>query len=162
MRVGKMFRYVLIRISALVAATSISQSALAEQAKAIAESSAIPDTAVALKSGDRYVVPRNWLVVRNSNDVLLSPAEHDTTIALVSVEAAADAPSAVQKAWSLYKPGSEARKIETVTPLAPEDGWDERKSISLGSSPNDQTAVQASAFRAGSRWLVMIVDSSKG
>jgi CubicO group peptidase (beta-lactamase class C family) len=157
----KIFRCILLAVSALTAASSIWQSALAQQAKPSTESSATPDTAALLKSGDRYVVPRTWSAVRKPDYVLLSPSEHDTTIALVAVGAAADAGDAVQKAWSLYKPGSEARKIETLTPLPPEDGWDERKFVSFASSPNDQAVIQASAFRVGSRWLVMIADSSK-
>jgi CubicO group peptidase (beta-lactamase class C family) len=160
MRAKKIFRFAFLAIAALTTAAPIWQSALAGQAKPSTESSASLDTAAVLESGDRYVVPPTWSAVRSSHHVLLSPSDHDTTIALVAVEAAPDAGGATQKAWSLYKPGA-ARSIETVTPLPPEDGWDERKIVSFAASPTDQLVVQAAAFRVGSRWLVMIADSSK-
>src|ERR1700749_3445076 len=98
MHVGKIFRGVLLTVGALTAAASIRQPALAQQAKPATESSATLDTGATLKSGDRYVVPRTWSATRKPDHVLLSPSEHDTTIALVAVDAAADAGGAVQKA----------------------------------------------------------------
>jgi CubicO group peptidase (beta-lactamase class C family) len=153
--------HTLLVASALMAAALTWQLALAKEAKSSTEPSAKADMAAVLKSGDRYVVPRTWSAVRTSDHVLLSPPEHDTTIALIPVEAVADAGGAVRKAWPLYKPGSEPRKIETLTPLPPEDGWEERKSVSFVSSPNDQEVILALALRKGSRWLVMLADSSK-
>ncbi len=161
MHTREIFRPMLLAASALMATVLILQPALAEEAKSSTETSANIDAPAALRSGDRYVVPRTWSAVRKSDHVRLSSPDHDTTIALVSVDADTDAGGAVLKGWHLYKPGSEARKIEILTPLPPEDGWDERKSVSFVSSPADPAVIQAFALRKGSHWLVMIADSSK-
>ena len=43
---------------------------------------------------------------------------------------------------------------------APRDGWEERRAYHYETSPNERATVFAQAWRAGTQWVVLIVDAS--
>ncbi len=120
---------------------------------------AAKDTPSATPAGTTFTLPAEWSTTTNGSMVLLALPESDSHIAIVDVKAK-DADAAVAAAWAAYQPGFK-RPLKIALPLAPRNGWDERKSYQYETSPNERVVVQALALRAGDAWTVAIVDGTE-
>ena len=118
------------------------------------------DTPSKTTSGAGFTLPQTWSLAPGANLVVANPPETDTHMALVDAGEAADAKSAIGKAWSLYRPDAH-RVLKLIAPRAARNGWDERQVADYETSPNEKAAVQALALRSGKRWTVVIVDGSE-
>ncbi len=133
---------------------------LAQPAAAVAERVSA-DTPRATAAGTTYTLPTGWGATTKGSLVLLDLPEADSRIALVDVDAkdAKDSDAAVAAAWAAYRPDSK-RPLKLATSQAPRNGWEERRFYNYETSPNERMTVFALALRAGTTWLVAIVEAS--
>jgi CubicO group peptidase (beta-lactamase class C family) len=122
---------------------------------------AAADTPSATPAGTTYVLPSAWTATVQGPLVLLSPPEPDSHMVLLDVDAksAKDADAAMATAWAAYKTGA-TRPLKLATPLAPQNGWEERRRYDYETSPNERATVFGVAYRAGTQWLALIIESS--
>ena len=116
------------------------------------------DTAQTTVEGATFIAPAGWSVVVRGAATILTPPESDSHIALVDVHAP-DGDAAVAAAWAAYRPDAKW-PLKVVTPLADQDGWQDRRSYTYETSPNDRRGVSATARRHGDVWTVSIYDMS--
>lgn len=117
------------------------------------------DTQRVTSGGARFTAPAGWSIATAANMVVLEPPEGDSHIVLVDSKAA-DAKSAVESAWTTYKPDFK-RPLRLTTPAPAREGWDERQSFSYETSPNERVVVAAIALRAGKSWTVALLDGTQ-
>ena len=110
-------------------------------------------------AGATFTAPAGWTIRRAPSMIVLNPPETDSHIVIVDVRAA-DANAAVTAAWSTYRPDFK-RPTKLVSPSPPRDGWDERKSFSYETSPNERAVIAAMPRRAGSQWTVVLLDRTE-
>jgi CubicO group peptidase (beta-lactamase class C family) len=91
--------------------------------------------------------------------VILDPPEPDSHLVLVDVHEAKDADRAVAAAWAAYRPEAK-RPLKLAVPQAARNGWEEQRRYEYETSPNERATVFAQAWRAGTQWVVIIVDAS--
>jgi CubicO group peptidase (beta-lactamase class C family) len=120
------------------------------------------DTPKATSAGATFTLPGGWGITRRGPLVVVDAPEADSHVALVDVDAkdARDADAAVAAGWAAYKPDSK-RPLKLATAQAPRNGWEERRAYSYETSPNERVVVAASAWRAGTAWVVSIIDASE-
>ncbi len=140
------------RVLAAILSLTCGPAALAQAVSA--------DTPEKTPSGATFTLPKAWSVQTRGAVVLASPPESDAHLALVDVGAAANAEAAAAKAWALYNPGR-AHPFKVLSPAPPRNGWDERASVAYETSANEKLALGADVLRKGSRWTVLITDSSE-
>jgi hypothetical protein len=120
----------------------------------IASAAAQVDTPANTPSGASYLLPAGWDSAVNGDTVVLSPAEKDLRIAIVSVNDAADGRAAADAAWKNYRPDmGHPFKLSTARP--PRNGWDEQNVVEYETSPADRLALVAIARRkakSSNRW----------
>ena len=109
--------------------------------------------------GATFTVPSGWSIASGKAVLTLQPPETDTHIVLFDAQAE-NAKSAVEAAWTAYKPESK-RPVKLVTPRPPQEGWEERQLFDYETSPNERAVVEALALRAGSAWTVLILDGTE-
>jgi CubicO group peptidase (beta-lactamase class C family) len=83
----------------------------------------------------------------------------DSRIAIVDASSP-DPDAAVAAAWKAVNPGFN-RTLRLSTPAPGRDGWDEQRSYSYETSPNEKRAVGATALRRGTAWTVWLVDGAQ-
>ena len=113
------------------------------------------DTPAKTSSGVTYVQPKAWTAATNGAVTVLTPPEGNLSVAFVEVGPAANAQAAVDRAWSLYRPGPKPVQ-RLATPAAPRDGWEERVAFSYETPPNAKQVASAMAMHRGADWTVMI------
>lgn len=138
----------------------ISFSLFSFLAVASAQETATEDTPGTTSAGNAFTQPKDWAIRTNETVIVFTAPEGDLDIAIVEAGAANDAEEAAAKAWSAYDPDAN-RQVRRVTPIRPDDGWDERASISYETSPAERVAVSALTLRKGDAWTVMIVYGSQ-
>jgi CubicO group peptidase (beta-lactamase class C family) len=129
-----------------------------------AEAPAVPqtlpaDTSRTTQAGATYTAPGGWSAADKGAVTILTPPEGDSHVALAAVEAA-DAQTAVDAAWKLYRPEMK-RPLKLVTPRPGREGWDERQVFEYETSPNERAVAEAIAFRKGSAWTVVMLDGTE-
>ncbi len=124
-----------------------------------AAESVTKDTPAATAAGATFTVPSGWTVDAKGPFVLLKAPEGDLTLVIADVPSARDADAAVAAAWSLYA-GGPKWPLKLSTAQAPRNGWEERKSYSYETSPNEKKTVAAAAYRAGTAWTAVVLDAS--
>ena len=117
------------------------------------------DTPQSTTQGATFIAPAGWSVVVRGPATILAPPEGDSHIALVDVRAA-DANAAVAAAWAAYRPDAKW-PLKVSTPLADQDGWQNRRAYSYETSPNERRDVRAQALNHGDTWTVVIGDMSQ-
>ncbi|MGZ5062639.1 MAG: serine hydrolase domain-containing protein [Usitatibacter sp.] len=110
-------------------------------------------------AGATFTAPAGWTMTTRGNLVVLESPEGDSRLALVDTEGK-DATEAMTAAWAAYRPDSK-RPLKLVTPQAPINGWEERKTFEYETSPNERKVAFAVAARAGTSWTVWIFDASE-
>ena len=109
--------------------------------------------------GATFIAPAGWSIAVRGPATILTPPEDDSHIALIDVRAA-DADAAVAAAWTAYRPDAKW-PLKVVTPLADQDGWQNRRTYSYETSPNERRDVAATARQHGDVWTVSIYDMSQ-
>lgn len=117
------------------------------------------DTPGTTVEGATFIAPAGWSVIVRGSATILTPPESDSHIALVDVHAP-DADAAVAAAWTAYRPDAKW-PLKVVTPLADQDGWQNRRTYTYETSPNDRRNVSATARRHGDVWTISIYDMSE-
>ena len=138
-------------------------------AAATAQTEAPPASATVLtadkptktRSGATFIAPKEWSLRTTARFVSVRAPEGDMTLAIVDVSTAADAAGAVAQAWKLYRPDAH-HPVRLISPLAPQNGWDESTQIEYETSPNERAAIKAFAHRSGQHWTVLIADGNEG
>ena len=114
------------------------------------------DTPQTTTLGATFIAPAAWTVTQRGPATILAPPEGDSHIALVDVRAA-DADAAVAAAWAAYRPDAKwPLKISTARPDM--DGWQDRRTYSYETSPNERRSVTVLTQRRGDVWTVAIND----
>ncbi len=104
--------------------------------------------------------PENWSLEQSGAMSVVSAPEDDLDIAVIEVGPAEDALAAAAAAWALYDPEAN-REVELTTNAAPDNGWEERVSISYATAPSEQAVVSALALRQGGNWTVVLVNGAQ-
>jgi hypothetical protein len=137
-----------------VVVSGFAPQAVAWQAKLLAA-----DTPCRTVKGNTFIAPAGWTLTVVGPATLLEPPEGGSAIVLVDVEAA-DADAAVAGAWKAYQP--DARwPLKGVTPAPPRDGWNDRKTYSYQTSPDEQREVFADVRRTNGLWTVLMFDMAR-
>jgi CubicO group peptidase (beta-lactamase class C family) len=89
------------------------------------------------------------------NAVIVSPPEADGSRSAFVDVAATDADAAVAEAWKVL---GLSPKFLLATDAAPRDGWDQRRFYDYDIPANAKRVVNASAFRKGKAWTVVVAD----
>jgi CubicO group peptidase (beta-lactamase class C family) len=143
----------------MVTMLALAAAAVASTARARAQALAA-DTPQTTTMGATFIAPAGWTVAVRGAATILEAPEHDSHIALVDVPKAADADAAVAAAWAAYRPDAKW-PLKVSTPMADNDGWENQRSYSYETSPNERRDVSARASRHGDSWIVVIVDMSQ-
>jgi len=147
----------MLRSTILALATFAGATHALAQGNAVTEQLAA-DTPRATAAGATFTAPAGWTLRTLPDAIVLDPPEADSHIALVDATAQ-DADEAVAKAWALYRPDAK-RPLKLTVPGAARNGWEERRTYQYETSPNERATIFALASRAGSAWLVAIVDAT--
>jgi len=118
------------------------------------------DTPQTTAMGTTFIAPAGWSIEVRGPATILEAPERDSHIVLVDVPKAADADAAVAAAWLAYRPDAK-RPLKVATPVADEDGWQNRRSYDYETSPNERRDVSALAGQHGEMWTVVITDMSQ-
>ena len=117
------------------------------------------DTPRTTAGGATLTAPKEWSVTVDGSVMVLLAPDGDSRIGIVE-PSTPDADTAVAAAWEAVRPGLK-RPLRLVTPGPGRDGWDEQRSYSYETSPNERRAVGALALRRGTGWTVFIVDGAQ-
>lgn len=117
------------------------------------------DTPKVTAAGATFTAPAGWSVEPKGALVVLRPPEGDLAIAIFDAAEAKDAEAAVAAAWAAYA-GGPKWPLKLAAPQAARNGWEERKSFSYETSPNEKKTVGAGAYRAGKAWTAVVLDAS--
>lgn len=137
-------------------AAAVQQEAMPASAKQVLAA----DTPLKTLDGNSFVAPVGWTLERQGAVILLSPPENDSRIVLMDISAA-DAESAVQRAWQAVDPNMK-RPLKLAQDIPPRDGWAQMKSFRYETSANDKRGVGALAAKQGERWNVVLYDVGLG
>jgi CubicO group peptidase (beta-lactamase class C family) len=110
--------------------------------------------------GVAYTQPRDWALSVKGPTTAFTAPEGNLSVAVVEVGTAKDAREAADKAWSVLAPGT-TRAVRLASIGTPNEGWDERVSITYETSPSERRTVAALALRAGASWTVMLTDGAE-
>src|SRR3984885_12415566 len=116
------------------------------------------DTPRATPGGATFTAPAGWSIVIGTASAVLTAPEQDSHVAIVDVHAS-DAPGAVAAAWADYRADSK-RPLKLATPSPARNGWEERRTFTYETSPNERATVEAIALRSGDAWTVVIIDGT--
>lgn len=145
------------RSEALVPTTSPGREA-EPPSPAVTEERLTADTPRATVQGATFIAPAGWSIAVRGPATILEAPEGDSHIALVDVRAA-DADAAVKAAWAAYRPDAKW-PLQVATPLADNNGWQDRRAYTYETSPNERRGVSVLAQRHGDTWTVAISDVS--
>jgi|CXWL01.1.fsa_nt_gi CubicO group peptidase (beta-lactamase class C family) len=116
-------------------------------------------TSGSTSAGTTFSIPSGWTMTTKGPLVVLSPAESDLRLALIDVDAK-DSDSAVAEGWAAFDPGFK-RPLESTEPGNLWNGWEEHALYVYKVSPNEKLVVKAWTWRAGKKWFVALLVSSK-
>ncbi|MDI1444337.1 serine hydrolase [Polyangium sp. 6x1] len=114
------------------------------------------DTPSKTAAGHTFIAPAGWSLRENGNAVILEAPEGGSWIALVDAQAK-DAEAALAEAWAAYRPDAEW-PLRSTWPTPNKDGWQDQRTYTYQTSPNELRTVTARTMRHGDRWTVRISD----
>lgn len=117
------------------------------------------DTPRTTAGGATLTAPKDWSIAVDGSVMVLLAPDLDSRIGIVE-PSATEADTAVAAAWEAVRPGVK-RPLRLVTPAPGRDGWDEQRSYSYETSPNERRVVGALALRRGTAWTVFVVDGAQ-
>ena len=100
-----------------------------------------------------------WSLRTIDNGVILEPPEADTHIAIIETKEAEPAAAVVQ-AWREYRRDFK-RPLKVTTDRPGRDGWEAAKVFDYETSPNERAVVEATAYKLGQAWMVILLDGSE-
>jgi CubicO group peptidase (beta-lactamase class C family) len=116
------------------------------------------DTPQTTDAGTTFTGPAGWTVLKTGSRITMTGQEQDLRVAVVEAsEASAD--DAVAAAWRAVRPDFK-RPLRVTKPRPGRRGWDERRSYEYETSPDEKLVVGADAFRHGTKWTVVLLESS--
>lgn len=102
-----------------------------------------------------FLLPAGWGSTVQGKAVIVTPPEADgSRSAFVDVDATS-ADEAVAEAWKVL---GLTPKFLLATEAAPRDGWEQRRYYDYDVPQNAKRVINASAFRKGKAWTVVVVD----
>jgi CubicO group peptidase (beta-lactamase class C family) len=119
------------------------------------------DTPAATPVGTTVTEPKDWTAAAEAKGVVLTAPEGDLRIGVIDVGPAADAKSAAEAAWSVFRPAGHP-PFKLAEPLVAREGWEERAAVAYETSPNEHRDAEAIALRKGTAWTVIVIDGSEG
>jgi CubicO group peptidase (beta-lactamase class C family) len=119
----------------------------------------VADGARSTSAGHRFTAPEGFRLLQRGVVTILQPPEDDLTVALIDV-AARDADDALAQGWAAYRPDAQ-RPLKLSQPQPPRNGWEERRSYTYETSPNERSVVLAGVRRSGADWVVGIIEGSE-
>ena len=102
-----------------------------------------------------FLLPAGWGKTGQGNAVIITPPEADGSRSAIVDAAAATPDEAVAEAWKVLGLNP---KFLLATDAAPRDGWDQRRFYDYDVPANAKRVVNASAFRKGTSWTVVVAD----
>lgn len=142
--------------AAAPAATPADAESMPPAAQAKDDSTAEQRTAT--PRGTTFVLPAGWGKRVQGNTVTLTPPEADGS-KLVIIDAAGDDPdAAVTAAWTAL---GMTPKFIVATDAAPRDGWEQRRFYEYDVAANAKRVVNASAYRRGKEWTLVLGDADQ-
>ena len=117
------------------------------------------DTPRATPAGAIFTVPAGWTITTSESMAILAPPEADSRIAIVDAQAR-DADGALAQGWAAFRPDNK-RPLRIAMAQAPREGWEERRYYEYEVSPDERKVAYAMAWRAGTAWIVVIVDATR-
>ena len=102
-----------------------------------------------------FLLPAGWTSRVQGNAVLIMPPEADGSRSAIVDVAATDVDAAVAEAWQVL---GLSPKFLLATDAAPRDGWDQRRYYDYDIPANAKRVINASAFRKGKAWTVVVAD----
>ncbi|QDA56220.1 serine hydrolase domain-containing protein [Thermomonas aquatica] len=145
-----------LNLAALAIALSL---ALAAPVAFAAEPQAAPaatETSLTTPGGRAtFLLPAGWTSRVQGNAVLIMPPEADGSRSAIVDVAATDVDAAVAEAWQVL---GLSPKFLLATDAAPRDGWDQRRFYDYDIPANAKRVINASAFRKGKAWTVVVAD----
>lgn len=116
------------------------------------------DTPRTTAGGATLTAPKEWTITVDGSVMVLLAPDGDSRIGIVE-PSATEPDAAVAAAWEAVRPGMK-RPLRLVTPSPGRDGWDEQRSYSYETSPNERRVVGALALRRGTAWTIYVVDGT--
>lgn len=108
--------------------------------------------------GTTFVLPTGWAKRVQGDAVFLTPPEGDGS-RLVIIDAAGEDPdAAVAAGWASL---GMTPKFVVATDAAPRDGWEHRRYYEYDVAANAKRVVNASAYRRGKDWTVVLADADQ-
>lgn len=120
---------------------------------------AAADQPVTTPRGTTFILPEGWTREQRGNAVVLTPPEADGSRLVIVDATAGSADDAVAQAWQAL---GMAPKFLLATDAAPRDGWEQRRSYDYDVPQNAKRVVNASAYRRGKLWTVILADVDQG
>ncbi len=117
------------------------------------------DSPRATAGGATFTAPGGWTLRTAGDARVLDGPEPDIHVALVDVKGAATPEAAVEKAWPALIPGFK-RPLKVALERPARHGWEQSKRFIYETSPNERLFIMASAFRKGTSWTVLLLNSS--
>lgn len=117
------------------------------------------DTPHTTAGGATFTAPKDWSITVTGSTVVLMAPDGDSRIGIVD-SPAAEPDAAVAGAWESVRPGTK-RTLRLATPAPGRDGWDEQRSYSYETSPNERRVVTGVALKRGSSWTVVVIDAAQ-
>ena len=145
-----------IVLGGCVTAPPSAPDAGAAKPPAVAPMVLVTDTPGTTNKSNSFIAPRGWSLRRLGELTVIEAPERGSRIVLVDVQAA-DAQTAVDKAWQLAAPGF-ARALRMQSPMNPSDGWSNGRSFSYIVPPNEHRSISAMASTAHGWWNVALSD----
>lgn len=102
-----------------------------------------------------FLLPEGWSAKVQGNAVIVTPPEADGSRSVFVDVESTDADAAVAEAWKVV---GLSPKFLLATDAAPRDGWDQRRFYDYDIPANAKRVLNASAFRKGKAWTVVIAD----
>lgn len=102
-----------------------------------------------------FLLPDGWATKVQGKAVIINPPEADGSRTAIVDTSAATPDEAVAEAWKVF---GLTPKFLLATYAAPRDGWDERRYYEYDVPANAKRVINASAFRKGTAWTVVVAD----
>ena len=153
-----MFKHTALVIG-LSISTALPMSISVAAAPAPQAATAAADQPATTPRGTTFILPEGWTREQRGNAVVLTPPEADGSRLVIVDATAGSADDAVAQAWQAL---GMAPKFLLATDAAPRDGWEQRRSYDYDVPQNAKRVVNASAYRRGKLWTVILADVDQG
>lgn len=160
MRIG--FNRAALAVALAMFVASGNTHAAVDAVPAAAPSGVVPATTADNRSatprGTTFMVPDGWATRVQGNTVTLTPPEADGSRLVIVDATGNDSDAAVTAAWAAL---GMTPKFVVATDGAPRDGWEQRRFYEYDVAANAKRVVNASAYRHGKEWTIVLADADQ-